>query len=79
MISLFIFGVFIFGVLCVVVVVGGAAVLGAGERGWRPRSDGEQSPAVLPAAGWYPNPNGGPGERYWNGVAWELKRRRAVK
>lgn len=26
--------------------------------------------AVLPGAGWYPDPAGGPGRKYWDGVAW---------
>ena len=29
----------------------------------------EQHPP-LPAAGWYPDPDGGPGQRYWDGSAW---------
>ncbi len=24
-----------------------------------------------PAAGWYPDPNGGPGQRYWDGTQWQ--------
>lgn len=28
------------------------------------------SPMPLPAAGWYPDPTGGPSLRYWNGQAW---------
>jgi hypothetical protein len=24
----------------------------------------------LPPAGWYPDPSGGPGQRYWDGTAW---------
>lgn len=23
-----------------------------------------------PAPGWYPDPNGGPGEKYWDGLKW---------
>ncbi|WP_156686984.1 NINE protein [Mycobacterium sp. Marseille-P9652] len=26
-----------------------------------------------PAAGWYPDPNGGPGQRYWDGTQWQAE------
>jgi hypothetical protein len=25
-----------------------------------------------PATGWYPDPNGGPGQRYWDGQNWTI-------
>lgn len=25
----------------------------------------------VPSAGWYPDPNGGPGQRYWDGTQWQ--------
>lgn len=27
-------------------------------------------PPPQPPAGWYPDPSGGPGQKYWNGEAW---------
>ncbi|QAY61378.1 DUF805 domain-containing protein [Microbacterium protaetiae] len=32
----------------------------------------------LPPAGWYPDPQGGTGERWWNGAAWSTETRAAA-
>lgn len=31
---------------------------------------GDGSPGVTTPAGWYPDPSGGPGQRYWDGQEW---------
>ena len=35
------------------------------------------TPSSLPPAGWYPDPQGGDGQRWWNGVAWSSETRAA--
>ncbi len=32
--------------------------------------EGDGGGSELPAAGWYDDPAGGPGVRYWDGAAW---------
>jgi hypothetical protein len=40
------------------------------EPGGEAGTYGEARPPALPPAGWYPDPAGSAGERYWDGAAW---------
>jgi hypothetical protein len=33
-------------------------------------SENSNTPSALPPAGWYPDPHGGEGQRYWDGTQW---------
>jgi Protein of unknown function (DUF2510) len=43
---------------------------------WTKLASGVGTPeASAPPAGWYPDPEGGQGERFWDGTAWTDQRR----
>lgn len=43
-------------------------IVGTGPGGNRHATG--SAPGVAPGAGWYPDPAGGPGQKYWDGVLW---------
>jgi hypothetical protein len=69
-------GIFLMGIAGVITCVGAVFVLlteFAGVPAGTPAPRPAAAPAPAPAAappGWFPDPAGGAGQRYWDGVAW---------
>jgi hypothetical protein len=61
-------GLYVSVLLAVLLSASGMAVLLSGER--VPGAAGSSQGAAAPAAGWYPDPSGGPELRYWDGARW---------
>lgn len=52
----------------------GPGIPTAAEGPWRPTAP-QVHPRDLPPAAWYPDPAGGPGERWWDGLGWSGRTR----